>query len=114
VNSLLYICVIFTKYASNTSIDSAKRCSPHPKIRSKCINDTWQALSGHHTQVREGQINDKHVCLTDKKLFHAQMKPFSNKKQLTGVLRLLVVLNIQMTHPLPKKEIRKRKNNKTA
>ena len=52
-----------TKDSSDASIDLTNKSSPHPVILDKGIDGNWKSLSGHHAQVREGQVHDEHVGL---------------------------------------------------
>ena len=37
------------------------KSTPHPVSLSESINDDWETHGGHHAEIREGKINNKHV-----------------------------------------------------
>ena len=53
---------------NHASIDLTNKSSPHPVILDKGVDGNWKSLSGHHAQVREGQVHDEHVGLSKKKI----------------------------------------------
>ena len=62
-NILRYTLKELTKYTTDTSINFAKCSTPYPIVTDKGIEDYWEALGCHHTQVREGQIDNEHIGL---------------------------------------------------